>query len=231
MKLNTHTLFLLFLSNRCFCLTHCALGRLRLTPGFVVSIYIMMHDDGAAPCHYGSISSLAICKGGIRLTAQVGDVICGVLGTTMLKLPRAAERQRFDAVWFGIVSSILTMEEYSQQHPDRPDSIYTFAADGTATQLLNPFHDAADTVQMKADLHGKNVLLFSQVCRFSLNSVTAQPLLKALPTELGRATRTLKLDPAICKVIEELAAMSDTADRSLNYGSTEAKRRATVEKW
>ena len=44
-----------------------------------------------------------------------------------------------------------------------------------------------------------------------------------MPAELGRAT---------CKVIEELAAMSDKAGRSMNYGSTEAKRRAgVVEKW
>ena len=50
-----------------------------------VFAYRMVQDDGAAPCHKNNLTTLAICKAEIRNAAQPGDIIIGVVSSTLAK--------------------------------------------------------------------------------------------------------------------------------------------------
>jgi hypothetical protein len=108
-----------------------------------VFVYRMVHDDGAAPCHENGLSTLAICKAEIRKTAQPGDIIIGVVSSTLAKASVAPElhaAQEHAIVYIATVNSRMTMQEYCTMHSDRADAIYDHCS-GTPVQKPNPYHD------------------------------------------------------------------------------------------
>ena len=66
------------------------------------------------------------------------------------------------------------------------------------------------------------------VSRFSTASVPGWDLLNGL--EMTRATRTIPVTDAIRSALDDVQAMGD-ADKSRDYGSTDAKRAASVKMW
>ena len=94
----------------------------------VVFVYRLTSDEGLAPCVAGGFISLVCCKGGIRgLRHYIGtrfnseylntDVwVMGICGKTM-----SVENK---LVYLGKVQSVMTMQEYSKQYPERKDALY-----------------------------------------------------------------------------------------------------------
>jgi hypothetical protein len=108
-----------------------------------VFVYRMVHDDGAAPCHENDLSTLAICKADIRNAAQPGDIIIGVVSSTLAKasvVPKLHTAQEHAIVYIATVDSRMTMQEYCTMYSDRADAIYEYSS-GAAVQKHNPYHD------------------------------------------------------------------------------------------
>jgi hypothetical protein len=74
--------------------------------------YTIRIDDGAAPNPFRSLCSLAICKPGIRSTAQKGDWVAG-LGS------RAAPSGDLSGrlVYAMRVEEVLSLEQYDRRAP------------------------------------------------------------------------------------------------------------------
>ena len=106
-------------------------------------VYRMVHDDGAAPCHANDLSTLAICKAEIRNAAQRGDIIIGVVSSTLAKSSVASDLHTVtenSIVYIATVDSRISMQEYCTMYNDRADAIYDYCS-GTPVQKPNPFHD------------------------------------------------------------------------------------------
>ena len=128
--------------------------------------YILANDDGAAPNPFHGMCSLAICKPGIRRTAQPGDWIAG-LGS---KNARSGNLSG-SLVYAMRVEEVLSLEDYDSQAPSRwphrvpnpnstlrqdhlGDCIYDFSS-GTPVQRPG-VHNLGNRDR---DLGGRNVLL------------------------------------------------------------------------
>jgi hypothetical protein len=124
----------------------------------------MVHDDGGAPCHDGDVSTLAICKASIRNAALPGDIIIGMVSSTLAKASDATDlvaTQENSVVYITTVESRMTMNEYCDLYSDRSDAIYDFSS-GKPVQKLNPFHTTKD--EQKSDLR-TGVLMLKDVKR------------------------------------------------------------------
>ncbi|MBD1853928.1 hypothetical protein H6F87_28860 [Cyanobacteria bacterium FACHB-502] len=128
--------------------------------------YTIPIDDGAAPNPFYGMCSLAICKPGIRRTAQVGDWVAG-LGSK--KAPSGDLSGRL--VYAMQVEEVLSLQDYDYFAPTRwthripnveslalherlGDCIYNFS-NGRPTQRRS-VHGPGN---MDTDLRGKNVLI------------------------------------------------------------------------
>ena len=145
------------------------------------------------------------------------------MGKTMGKI-LCKDRSPCDMVWCGTVSRIISVEQYAAEFPRRNDSIYTFL-DGGVQQKPNPWHDETNE---KSDIGGRNVLLMKDVSRFSTASVSGRKLLDGL--ELARATQTIQMTDELRTEMSDIQSRRDD-DISRYYGSTDAKRAASVKRW
>jgi Nucleotide modification associated domain 2 len=129
-------------------------------------------DSGYAPCIYGQVLSLCICKPFIRLGAKVGDWVIGFM----------PKRFGSRVVWAGRVSEILPMGQYRVRYPRRPDAIYNLlrvAPDGREVleHIGVPRH--ADKKSQETDKRGKNALVFREFWYWGENAPRA-------PEEIAR---------------------------------------------
>ncbi|MFT3967529.1 MAG: hypothetical protein QM690_16775 [Sphingobium sp.] len=122
--------------------------------------YVIRTDRGSAPNYDGPAVTLTICKPRIRKRAQKGDLVLAFNGKTLARNPHSVR-------WAGIVSDVLSLEEYWDdprfrgKRPDRsetPDNIYQMI-DGQLFQVENSSHDAGN---IATDIRGKNALIFEQ---------------------------------------------------------------------
>ncbi len=78
--------------------------------------YKVMYDGGGAPCAFGDVLSLAICKPQIRTTARRGDWIFGF----------GAQRLGEKLIYIARVDDIAPRGEYYRdpRYSNRPDAVY-----------------------------------------------------------------------------------------------------------
>ena len=175
---------------------------------------MMTHDDNAAPCHQNGLTSLAICKGQIRKTAKVGDIVIGLMSQ---KLAAMCNHSHGSLIWCGIVEQVLTMQEYANKFPQRADSIYT----SDLTLKPNSYHLESE---IQADLRGRNVLMFQDVVRWCDSDVSGFPLLTKC---LGQGHTKDELTPQLLK---QIAAVRQYSGGEQCFGSTDPERTTRVQR-
>lgn len=136
--------------------------------------YTLAADDGAAPNPYGGVCTLAICKPGIRRTAELGDWIVGIGPTAGPN----GENLSYHLVYAMKVSRTMTLAQYyhhcqrslTAKNPDWSasapfqhqvgDCIYMPNAAGKLVQLRG-VHNMKDNYDV--DVGGLNALLAEEV--------------------------------------------------------------------
>jgi len=166
--------------------------------------YCLRYDDGAAPNPYWGICTLAICKPGIRRTANVGDWVVGV-GSKNSPVGDISNQ----VVYAMRVTRILAMRDYDDycraalaqkiprwRHADFRrrvgDCIYDFAS-GITPSVRESVHTDANR---ETDLGGVNVLLSNHFYYFGNNPIP-------LPDHLLRIVHQTQGHK--CQANEELA--------------------------
>ena len=48
-------------------------------------VYYVTSDGGDAPCHQNGVTTLCTCKPAIRRTAEIGDVVVGLVSRALLE--------------------------------------------------------------------------------------------------------------------------------------------------
>lgn len=136
--------------------------------------YAMTVFANMAPCDYRGCLSLAICKPLVRSAAAIGDVVIGLVSSTLYRVKGLV-------AYVGVVDSIVPTREYydaaSVGYAERPDCIYQATPDGRLVHKRQvAFHcigPGADGDRRK-DSTG-SVLLFSQYVCFPLHSPGVLP--------------------------------------------------------
>lgn len=141
-----------------------------------IFLYTVVVNSGCAPCVQDGQCTLNICKPQIRLAANVGDMVIGIM--SQAANPRRAVRPHFERpveafadighlpedladgnfriIYAMLVTEIITMQEYDSRFGDRRrDSIYDFA---NRTIRSGP-HGSG---QQRTDLSGLNTLISDQ---------------------------------------------------------------------
>jgi hypothetical protein len=99
-----------------------------------IFVYKLTTDNGGAPAVYRRRLSLAICKGAIRASAEVGDWVVGV----------AADSLRSDTalIYLAQVDAIMEQGTYyaSPSLRGRPDAIYEWKRGRLRVKPDAPFH-------------------------------------------------------------------------------------------
>ena len=92
-----------------------------MTPWPDIFIYKMVADSGGAPCVFGNLLSLAICKPKIRKTAEKGSLIFGFGG----------KRYNEKLIYIARVTGKLEGRAYYRlkKYAGRPDCIYRVVGD------------------------------------------------------------------------------------------------------
>lgn len=126
-------------------------------------VYNLTTDNNGAPCLYDGVLSLAICKPGIRTTAQVGDLIFGFAGTTLHPDKRL--------VYVARVTDIVEGCDYyaNGRYSRRPDSVYQFTDRHYCPRLGACYHGKGE--ERRVDLgsgpeHKRAVVLMSRDFRY-----------------------------------------------------------------
>jgi hypothetical protein len=192
----------------------------------------MVHDDGAAPCHENGLSTLAICKAEIRKTAQPGDIIIGVVSSTLAKASVAPElhtAQEHAIVYIATVDSRMTMQEYCTMYSDRADAIYDYCS-GTPAQKPNPYHDHRNVA---SDLKAGVLLLKDAKRCIDTQSTEFTVVTSELMNTVPRGHLTVEHGGANYDAWMTLAAETETVVNPVHIGSSDKARqqrvKATVE--
>lgn len=85
-----------------------------------IYIYKVRYDDGTAPCVENGLLTLALCKPGIRATAQVGDTLVGFAAKSMCRDQRL--------VYAAVITGRLARGDYyrASAWSGRLDCIYVW---------------------------------------------------------------------------------------------------------
>ena len=189
-------------------------------------VYRMVHDDGAAPCHENGLSTLAICKAEIRKNAQPGDIIIGVVSSTLAKASAAPEHA---LVYIATVNSRMTMQEYCTMHSDRADAIYDHCS-GTPVQKSNPYHDHRNVA---SDLKAGVLLLKDAKRCIDTQSTEFTVVTSELMKTVPRGHLTVEPGGANYDAWMTLATETETVVNPVHIGSSDKARqqrvKATVE--
>ena len=199
-----------------------------------VYVYYVTSDGGDAPCHQNNVTTLCTCKPAIRRTANVGDIVVGLVSRALLEHSNARPRSRGsvihakgDLLWMGRVSRVVNMAWYGEHHRSRRDCLYRIDPDVmTVHQVPNPYHGIGDA---RNDISGHNVLFLSGVERFSRVSVGGLRLLGNKALNQGH----IRNDVADVEAERTLARYSRVSDRaaglrSVQLGSYDVKQNARV---
>jgi hypothetical protein len=117
------------------------------------------------------VVSVTSCKKDIRLQAQPGDVVVGLMS---LALGNLCGRKPYTMIWCGTISKKLTLQEYARLYTNRRDCIYTT----DLQHIENLYHPATDLENIRKDKEGKFALIFTDVHRFD-KEIFGQVLLDA----------------------------------------------------
>jgi hypothetical protein len=195
-------------------------------------VYRMVHDDGAAPCHDNGLSTLAICKAEIRKTAQPGDIIIGVVSSTLAKASVAPDlhtAQEHAIVYIATVDSHMTMQEYCTMYSDRADAIYDYCS-GTPAQKPNPYHDHRNVA---SDLKAGVLLLKDAKRCIDTQSTEFTVVTSELMKTVPRGHLTVAPGGADSQAWMTLAVETATVLHPVHIGSSDKARqqrvKATVE--
>lgn len=99
-----------------------------------ILIYKLTTDNGGAPAIYRRKLSLAICKGAIRSSAEVGDWVVGIAAKSL--------RDDTGLIYVAQVDEVLEEGAYyaSPSHSRRPDAIYEWKKGRLRLKPNAPFH-------------------------------------------------------------------------------------------
>eukprot|EP01043_Picozoa_sp_COSAG02_P054141 COSAG02_NODE_6083_length_3814_cov_6.730283_1_plen_757_part_00 len=194
-----------------------------------VFAYRMVHDDGAAPCHDGGMSTLAICKADIRNAARIGDIIVGVVSSTLAKASVAPDlhtAQEHAIVYIATVDSCMTMQEYCTMYSDRADAIYDYCS-GTSVQKPNPYHDHRNVA---SDLKGGVLLLKDAKRCIGTQSTEFTFVTSELMKTVPRGQLTVEPGDANYEDWIKLAMETVTVSNPVHIGSSDKARQQRVVK-
>ena len=183
-----------------------------------IYIYKLRYHDNAAPCLHEGLVTMNICKPYIRLHAQPGDVLVGLMAKD---LSQHCSRQYESIIWTGVVDRKLTMAQYATEFPNRPDSIYT----ETMQLIDNPFHIASDAENVRKDKAGKYTLLMKDVHFFGERTLRADKLLCGKDLQQGY----VKNDQT-SELMTELSRINSFGGKHVLFGSADKARSARIEK-
>ncbi|MEO1731286.1 MAG: hypothetical protein AAFR64_11170 [Pseudomonadota bacterium] len=110
--------------------------------------YVLVTDDGRAPCIDNDLVTLGTCKPVIRRCASVGDWVMGFY-------PSSAPYGTL--AWVGRVDSKLSHDEYERVHRGRSDAVYRIGDQGRYQSLEPDYHP--DSTQKQRD-YNNPVLIF-----------------------------------------------------------------------
>lgn len=140
-----------------------------------IFVYKVVINSGYAPCIQGGICTLNICKPAMRRTAEVGDIVIGIMSQSQdiragvrthfggrdihitenvdeYNLPKSGNGT-FKIVYAMQITDVVTMQEYDQIVGDRRmDSIYDFR-----NRIIRPGPHGSS--QQATDLSGLNTLI------------------------------------------------------------------------
>ena len=125
--------------------------------------YVLVSDDGAAPCVDNNLLTLATCKPAIRRTAHVGDWVAGYM-------PKAQGGDLL--VWIGQIAQKLNHIDYEQRFRGRRDAAYRLNGKGEAERVYPKYHTVAQ--DMKKDLSA-DALIFDPKATWYFGSEPKQP--------------------------------------------------------
>lgn len=125
--------------------------------------YILVSDDGYAPCVDCGLITLATCKPRIRSTAKVGDWVAGYM-------PKQIGEGLL--VWIGRVEKVMLPTDYERHYRGRKDAQYRL--DDCEIHRVDPgYHPGKD--EQRKDMSAK-VLIFDRTASWYFGN---QPI--ALP--------------------------------------------------
>lgn len=113
-----------------------------------IYLYKMICDNGGAPCIQNKLLSLAICKPQIRKQAEVGSLILGFVGKTMIR--HASSPPDCALIYAARVTKVIPGKEYYDDrgsYSRRADSIYRWNENEHRFHWIkNDFHDNPDSI-------------------------------------------------------------------------------------
>lgn len=109
--------------------------------------YVLVSDDGMAPCIDNGLVSLATCKPVIRRCASEGD---WVLACYDARSPRGT------LAWVGRIERIPNVGEYERAYRGRSDAVYRENSDGSFRRLRKDYH--VNAKEKERDLSGPSLV-------------------------------------------------------------------------
>lgn len=179
--------------------------------------YTIPVDDGAAPNPFHGMCSLAICKPGIRRTAERGDWIAGI-GSKAAPSGDLSRR----VVYAMKVEEILSLQDYDRLAPKRwphripnvkspalqdrlGDCIYDFS-DGNSPVQRAGVHDNGNVL---TDLGGRNVLISRDFYYFGSRAKPLPDSLLAICHQT-QGHRSIANDPYVEKFVAWIRSVAPT---------------------
>ena len=127
--------------------------------------YLLVTDNGSAPCIQQNLLSLAICKPRIRKAANIGDYIIAFASKSM----KISQEPKI--IYIAKISNKLKLNKYYTEFKNRKDCIY----DNNLTLIKNNYHNNCN---IKKDINGKYVLLSNEFIYFGNNFINVPQQIK-----------------------------------------------------
>lgn len=127
--------------------------------------YLLVTDNGSAPCIQENILSLAICKPKIRKTANIGDYIIAFTSKSM----KVSQEPKI--IYIAKITNKLLLNNYYINFKNRKDCIYN----NKLILIKNDFHNICN---VKKDINGKYVLLSNEFIYFGKNFIDVPQQIK-----------------------------------------------------
>lgn len=111
-----------------------------------IYLYKLTVDKGGAPCVFGKVLTLAICKPAIRRTAKVGDIVLGFAANDVIGHQNKGHYAQNRLIYLARIGANLDGRDYYSDswHSLRPDCIYELHGAEYRRRKNAKFHKAAD---------------------------------------------------------------------------------------
>lgn len=153
--------------------------------------YILVTDNGTAPCIDDQALSLATCKPAIRRSAKIGDWVAGFM-------PRPFEPGL--VIYAGRVARICEWTEYARIYSGRRDAVYEPDSAGGFKRLNPAYHDHPRLVEK--DLSGPALVFEKESFWYFGNAPVAFPPELANIAPSGKGHRVNGVEPEDIIVLE-----------------------------